>query len=100
MAKGPFRDSQAPYWISGARTDVPAAGPNPLLIDIVIDLYQLVMGIGHIFKIDDISPLIYLLNVFTDYNYSDSLYFKSMLDKSKDLNKIVSYFYKLYFFYL
>jgi hypothetical protein len=38
MAKGPFRDSQAPYWISGARTDVPAAGPNPLLIDIVIDL--------------------------------------------------------------
>ena len=49
MAKGPFRDSQAPYWISGTRTDVPAAGPNPLLID----LYQLVMGIGHIFKIDD-----------------------------------------------
>jgi hypothetical protein len=36
----------------------------------------------------------YLLNVFTDYNYSDSLYFKSMLDKSKDLNKILSYFYK------
>jgi hypothetical protein len=67
------------------------------------------MGIGHIFKIDDRYTNIdrwsiisdnCLLNVFTDYNYSDSLYFKSMLDKSKDLNKIVSYFYKLYFFYL
>ena len=109
MAKGPFRDSQAPYWISGARTDVPAAGPNPLLIDIVIDLYQLVMGIGHIFKIDDRYTNIdqwsiisdnYLLNVFTDYNYSDSLYFKSMLDKSKDLNKILWYIYKLQFFHL
>jgi hypothetical protein len=55
----------------------------------------LVMGIGHIFKIDDRYTNIdrwsiisdnYLLNVFTDYNYSDSLYFKSMLDKSKNLN--------------
>ena len=64
----------------------------------------LVMGIGHIFKIDDHYTNIDrwsiigdkdLLNVFTDYNYSDSLYFKSMLDKSKDLNKILSYFYKL-----
>jgi prolyl-tRNA synthetase len=63
-----------------------------------------VMGIGHIFKIDDRYTNIdrwsmiadsYLLNVFTDYNYSNSLYFKSMLDKSKDLNKIVSYLYKL-----
>jgi len=37
----------------------------------------------------------YLLNVFTDYNYSNSLYFKSVMDKSKDVNKILSYFYKL-----
>ena len=37
----------------------------------------------------------YKLHVFTYYNYSNSLYFKSMLDKSKDLNKIVSYIYKL-----
>ena len=51
------------------------------------------MGIGHIFKIDDRYTNIdrwsiisdNLLNVFTDYNYSDSLYFKSMLDKSKEL---------------
>jgi hypothetical protein len=56
------------------------------------------MGIGHIFKIDDRYTNIDrwsiigdndLLNVFTDYIYSDSLYFMSMLDK------IVSYFYKL-----
>jgi hypothetical protein len=62
------------------------------------------MGIGHIPKIDDrytntdrwsIISNNYLLNVFTDYNYSDSLYFKSMLDKRNDLNKTVSYFYKL-----
>jgi hypothetical protein len=61
-------------------------------------LLLLVMGIGHIFKIDDRSTNIdrwsiiadnYLLNVYTDYNYSNSLYFKSKLDKSKDLNKIV-----------
>jgi hypothetical protein len=58
---------------------------------------------SHIFKIDDRYTNIdrwsiisdnYLLNVFTDYNYSDSLYFKSMQDKSKDLNKIVLYFSK------
>ena len=62
------------------------------------------MGIGHITKIDDryintdrwsIISNNYLLNVFTDYDYSGSLYFKSMLDKRNDLNKIVSYFYKL-----
>jgi hypothetical protein len=56
------------------------------------------MGISHNFKIDDrytniywwsIIGVNYLLNVFTDYNYSNSLYLKSMLDKSKDLNKIV-----------
>jgi prolyl-tRNA synthetase len=60
------------------------------------------MGIGHIFKIDDRYTNIdrwsiigdnYLLNVLTDYRYSNSIYFKSMLHKSKDLNKIVSYIY-------
>ena len=60
------------------------------------------MGIGHIFKIDERYTNIdrwsiigdnYLLNVLTDYSYSNSIYFKSMLDKSKDLNKIVSYIY-------
>jgi len=57
------------------------------------------MGIGNIFKIDDHYINIdrwsiigdnCLLNVFTDYNLSNSLYFKSMIDKSKDINKIVS----------
>jgi hypothetical protein len=47
---------------------------------------RVVMGIGHIFKIDDRYTNIdrwsiisnnYLLNVFTDYNYSDSLWIKS-----------------------
>jgi hypothetical protein len=60
---------------------------------------RLVMGISNIFKIDDRYINIdrwliigdnCLLNVFTDYNYSNSLYFKSMIDKSKDMNKIVS----------
>jgi hypothetical protein len=73
-------------------------------IDEVSVVLCLVMGIGHIFKIDDCYINIdqwsiigddYLLSLFTDYNYSDSLYFKSMLDKNKDLNKIISYFYKL-----
>ena len=27
MATGPFRDSQAPSWLSGPRTDVPAELP-------------------------------------------------------------------------
>ena len=40
------------------------------------------MGIGNIFKIDD-----RYINI--------SLYFKSMIDKSKDMNKIVSQIYKL-----
>ena len=73
-------------------------------------LYEkIVMGISHNVKIDDRYTNIdqwsiigdnYLLNVFTDYNYSNSLYFKNMLDKSKDLNKIISYIYKLQFFHL
>jgi len=67
------------------------------------------MGIGHIFKIDDRYSNIdrwsiigdnYRLSLFTDYNYSNSLYFKSMLDKGNDLNKIVSHIYKLQFFHL
>jgi hypothetical protein len=33
----------------------------------------------------------YLLNVFTDYNYSDSLYFKSMMDNSKGLRLFVAH---------
>jgi hypothetical protein len=49
---------------------------------------KVVMGIGHIFKIDDRYTNIDLLNVFTDYNYSDSIYFMSMLDKSKDFYKL------------
>jgi hypothetical protein len=36
----------------------------------------------------------YLLNVFTDYNYSNSLYYKRMLDKRKD------YIYEQQFFHL
>ena len=59
-------------------------------------LFILVMGIGNIFKIDDRYINIdrwsiiggnCLLNVFTN-----SLYFKRMIDKSKDMimNKIVS----------
>jgi hypothetical protein len=61
------------------------------------------MGISHIFKIDDryytnihrwsIIDDNYQLNVFTVYDYLNSLYFKSMLDKSKDT-------YKLQFFHL
>jgi hypothetical protein len=63
------------------------------------DCLNIVTGIGNIFKIDDRYINIdrwsiiggnCLLNVFTDYNYSNSLYFKSMIDKSKDMNKIVS----------
>jgi hypothetical protein len=63
------------------------------------------MGIGNIFKIDDRYINIdrwsiigdnCLLNVFTDYNQSNSLYFKSMIYKSKDMNKIVSTTNKAY----
>ena len=35
----------------------------------VVPLITIVMGIGHIFKIDEHYPL----NVFTNYNYSNSL---------------------------
>lgn len=42
---------------------------------------QLVMGIGHIFKIDDLHVSSMTI---TNYMYLLSSYFKSMLDKSKD----------------
>jgi hypothetical protein len=56
-------------------------------ICILFDFIQIFTFVKHIFE------LVYyfcLLNVFTDYNYSSSLYFKNMIDKSKDINKIVS----------
>ena len=37
-AMGPFRDSHAPYWLSGPRTDVPT---EPPLIDLVWNVMSL-----------------------------------------------------------
>jgi hypothetical protein len=57
------------------------------------------MGIGNIFKIDDRYINIdrwsiigdnCLLNVYLLTIINQSLYFKSKIDKSKDMNKIVS----------
>jgi hypothetical protein len=60
--------------------------------DIVAGRFKLVMGICHIFKIDDRYANIdwwsiicdnSLLNVFTEHNYSNRLYFKSMFHEVK-----------------
>ena len=67
------------------------------------------MGIGHIFEIDDHYTNIdqwliigdnYLLNVFTDYSYSNSLISREWLTKVKRRMKLYCIRTHIYFFFI